>query len=242
MGDRDAEYQKLARDAAARIDRDQALARQLTLLPDEVVEREVEAGPARPGRPKGAKNRTNSQLRDWLASRGYRMPEDVLAEMLGMAGGDGDLMAAAMVETERVLAWAGDGARNIVWTGSEHRELDGPWQASPRERLETFKGIYAAKVRAAEALLPYVAPKASGGDGERPAVNIFMPSAPTGQAAPRDVTPSLDGARQAPFERAAARRAAKFKSEENQDVSGDDVGEDRPDRRTHDENGGKSNV
>jgi hypothetical protein len=240
MAGPDSEVKGLAQAAAERIARDDELRRQLTLLPDEVPER-VEEGEARgPGRPKGAKGKVSSQVRDWLAHRGYRMPEEVLGEMLGMARGDTDLMAEAMIEAERVLAWAGDGARNVIWNGTRHVELEGPWQATPEQRLEVFKGIYAMKLRAAEALLPFGAPKASPEAGGGGTTVVMMPVMP-GQQAPRDVTPGpAQAAGMAPWEAARARRAARTGTEQDQWLSdAEDPGEGG-ERRTPEEDGGKT--
>lgn len=240
MAGPDSEAKALAKAAAERIERDDELRRQLTLLPDEVPERVETPEPAAPGRPKGAKNKTSSQVRDWLAHRGIRMPEDVLGEMLGMAGGNTDLMAEAMIEAERVLAWAGDGARNVIWDGKRHRELEGEWQPTPEQRLETFRGLYAMKLRAAEALLPYGAPKATPDAGDRGPTVVMVPVMP-GQEAPRDVTPqAAPAAGQAPWEAARARRRAQGETEQDQWVSGStDPGDDAP-RRMGEEDGGKS--
>ena len=73
------------------------LAAAVVLLPDapapDVVDRKV-------GRPAGAKNKGSSQMRDWLAARGYRLPEEVLVEMAGMATTQ-DVFTWAMVQAER---------------------------------------------------------------------------------------------------------------------------------------------
>ncbi|WP_284262489.1 hypothetical protein [Roseicyclus amphidinii] len=245
MAGPDSEAQALAAAAAERIQRDGELRRQLTLLPDEVPET-VEGGEARgPGRPKGAKGKVSSQVRDWLAHRGYRMPEEVLGQMLGMARGDSDLMQEAIIEAERVLAWAGDGARNIIWDGKRHRELDGAWQATPEARIELFRGLYAMKLRAAEALLPYGAPKASPeGDQARQLV-VMVPMAPShpGQPAPhqaRDVTPDRPG--EAPWQAAARRRAQDAETVENQELGVSPTSGDAAPSRTGEENAGETDA
>lgn len=242
MAGPDSEAQALAAAAAERIQRDGDLRRQLTLLPDEVPET-VEDGEARgPGRPKGAKGKVSSQVRDWLAHRGYRMPEEVLGQMLGMARGDSDLMQEAMIEAERVLAWAGDGARNVIWNGTRHVELEGPWAATPEARIELFKGLYAMKLRAAEALLPYGAPKATPEGEQAGRLVVMVPMAPSqpGQPAPRDVTPDRPG--EAPWQAAARRRAQDAETVENQELGQSASGSTGSPSRTPQENAGETDA
>ncbi|KRS15648.1 hypothetical protein [Roseovarius indicus] len=184
----DHQWQKEAREAAERIERQRDMGHQLTFLPDERPEgvpgeaEQVDA-PQQIGRPKGAKNKGSSQLREWLASKGCRMPEDVVAEVAGLRSRD-DAITLAMERTERILAWAYDGAAKVK--GS-------PDKATPTQRLSVFEGQYATILRAAEAILPYVAAKAAGNEDSRPPVFVVMPGAQSAPADPaasaRNVTP-----------------------------------------------------
>jgi hypothetical protein len=169
----------MAREAAARIDADRAAGKQLTFLPDEPQ-------PGESGRAVRGKGKAASQLRDWLAARGMRLPEDQLAAMAGLATSD-DVFTHAMATAERVLIWAQEGA-----TGYK----GAPIAPSMGQRLETFKFVYTAALRAAEALLPYGLAKVTPDVAAQPAVQVVV--MPAGQAASgaqpgpqsaRDVTP-----------------------------------------------------
>lgn len=166
----------MARDAAARIEADRAAGKQLTFLPDEVQPGE---GGKAAGRGKG---KAASMLRDWLAARGMRLPEDQLSAMAGLASGD-DVFSHAMATAERVLIWAQDGA-----TGYK----GAPVAPSMAQRLDTFKFVYTAALRAAEALLPYGLAKVTPDAGSQQVVNILVAgphAAPSARNEPRDVTP-----------------------------------------------------
>ncbi len=169
-------YQELVADAAERIDQARAMGQQLALLPDEGAAGEVKADRAKRG-----EGKAQSQLRKWAAARGFRMPEDVLAEMAGMATSD-DVFTWAMAQAERMLAWAEAGD-----TGGR--------KASLVARVEAFRMFYTAALRAAEAVLPYGLAKVTPDQGNTVVNNIIMPaqaSAPmpadrADQA--RDITP-----------------------------------------------------
>ncbi|AUC52306.1 hypothetical protein CDO87_03485 [Sagittula sp. P11] len=170
-------FEAQAAEAARRLDKVRASGEQLSFLPDEGGRTPEEAGTGQPGRPKGAMGKGSSQLRQWLAARGYRMPEEQLAEIAGLASGEG-VMMHALTQAERLLAWAFD----------EAKDVDGKARtASPEQRLSAFMTCYAAALRASEALLPYGTPKAAPEGEQRAAVQIIMPQA--APAAPRDVTP-----------------------------------------------------
>lgn len=189
MSGPDNQFQALARDAAQRIEASRDLAEQLTLLPDE------RPTAAEDGRPRRGQGKALNQMRDWLASRGYRMPEDVLAEMAGLASRD-DAILTAMVQAERILAWAGNGAANRVFkVGVGHVDLVGPWQPTPDQKLNTFMQVYATMLRAADALMPYGTPKASPDVTNNVQVNQIVVAGGAAAAADRpsiarDVTPS----------------------------------------------------
>ncbi|PWE50069.1 hypothetical protein DEM26_08955 [Thioclava sp. NG1] len=133
---------------ADRIERQREIGEQLTFLPDEQPEAEAEGGA---GRPKGAKNKASTQLRDWLAAQGLRMPEDVLTEIAGLRSRD-DAITLAMSRAERILDWAFDGAHV-------------PAKAAPKPtsamRLDVFAQQYTIILRALEAVMPYTAAKAT---------------------------------------------------------------------------------
>ena len=184
----DNQWQEMAAEAAERIDRQREQGQQLALLPDEIDDPVEDGGEARGvGRPKGAKNKVSSQMRDYLAARGCRLPEDVLIEVAGLNTRN-DLVTLAMVQTERVLAWAFDGAH----IGRK---------AAPRPtvtmRLDVFRQQYTMILRAAEALMPYMAPKATPDVNVNQSVTMVVPSAPSQSADPavqaRDVTPVRTG-------------------------------------------------
>lgn len=123
---------------ADRIGRAQAVGGQLSLIADDgPAPEKVEAKPAGPGRPKGAKNKSGSELRKWLAARGMRMPEQTLAG-LAMLDTRGDVFLAAMERAEQVAAWAfGDSG------------------GSSAQRLAIFMEILKQARAAADALAPY---------------------------------------------------------------------------------------
>lgn len=172
------QFQDLARDAAQRIQEARSAGEQLTFLPDE-------AGPgAAGGRPPRGKGKVTSQLRDWCAAKGLRMPEDVLIEMAAMASTE-DAFLTAMARTEQVLAWAQAGA-----TGYK----GAPVAPSMGQRLAAFQFVYTAQLRAAEALLPYGLGKVTPDAPAAPPVQVFV-AAPRGEVPvragdqARDITP-----------------------------------------------------
>ncbi|GHF33196.1 hypothetical protein [Seohaeicola zhoushanensis] len=175
-------FQTLAAEAAKRLDQARQNSEQLSFLADEAGRTPDEVGTGKPGRPKGALGKGSSQLREWLAARGYRMPEDVLAEMAGLASGE-TAMLTAMREADELLTWA----------FADAKDSDGGRPApTPLQRLSMFSQLYAMKLRAAEALLPYGTPKASPDVSVQQNVQIVMPSQPSRQdpgRSARDVTP-----------------------------------------------------
>lgn len=172
------QFEELARDAAHRIEAVRDAGQQLSLLPDEPVAGDSE-------RAKRGKGKINSQLREWIAVRGLRMPEDVLAEMAGMASRD-DVFTFAMAQAERVLAWAEAGATG--YKGS-------PASPSMAQRVAAFQMIYTAALRAAEAALPYIHAKVTPDAAPVQAVQVIVQGgsgpaqAGQGPDRARDVTP-----------------------------------------------------
>ncbi len=166
------QFAAMAAEIADRVDEARTVGEQLTFLPDadgqggKVVPDEKRG----PGRPSGSKNKTDSALRAWLAHNGYRMPEDQLVRIAGLASSD-DVLIQAMAETEQVLAWA---------TGSANRGGD-----ALGKRLETFFRIYTSKIRALEALLPYGMVKATPDVQVNQAVQVVVPQVQPMPGAPR---------------------------------------------------------
>jgi hypothetical protein len=184
------QFDELARDAAQRIEDARSAGEQLTFLPDE-----PQPGAVAARMPRG-KGKIQSQLRDWAAQKGLRMPEDVLIEMAGMASTE-DAFLTAMARTEQLLAWAQAGAATEhAWTNEAGEVKRRILRTEPTmgERLEAFKFVYTAQLRAAEALLPYGLGKVNPDVAAVVPVPVFVaaPAAPAPSRAgdsARDVTP-----------------------------------------------------
>jgi hypothetical protein len=179
---------RAAADAAERLDRAAATGRQLDLLaapasPADPAELERAAaqggaGAAGRGRPKGSANKRASHLRRVLAVRGYRMPEDVLAETAGLTDRSGrSLIELAMARAEQMLAWS-HGPRATV---------------KPAERLTALLAAMREQRQAADALLPYGLAKMTPDTTVNiAAAQILMPGA-AAQGAPGDGARVIDG-------------------------------------------------
>ncbi|MBW4972093.1 hypothetical protein KZZ08_00590 [Roseovarius mucosus] len=180
------QFEIMAREAAERIDAAREAGKQLTFLPDEQPEGEIEGEGKAVGRPKGAKNKVSTQMRDYLAARGYRLPEDVLIEIAGLNTRE-DVVTLAMTQTERVLIWAHG--------GKAHAKDHAP--GTMAQRLAIFQQQYTMILRAAEALLPYMAPKATPDINVSNQTTVFVAAAPTAPADPagsaKDITPQGAG-------------------------------------------------
>lgn len=179
-------FEAMARDAMGNIEAARAAGEQLTFLPDE-----PKAGPD--GRPPRGKGKATSQLRDYLASQGMRLPEAVLIEMAGMASTE-DAFLNALARTEQVLAWAQAGARETGYVIREGQRYEVELDTRPTlpMRLQTFQFVFTAQLRAAEALLPYGLGKITPDTGAVISNTIVMPgaAAPVDRAATaRDITP-----------------------------------------------------
>jgi hypothetical protein len=167
-------FQEMAAEAVERIEDARAMGQQLTFLPDEPQ-------PGDGAVAKRGKGKAQSELRNWLAARGMRLPEDVLVEMAGMASTE-DVFTTAMARTEQLLAWAEAGDK-------------GGRSASMAMRLDAFRFVYTAALRAAEALLPYGLAKVTPDQGNTVVNQIIMPGAQAPvagadrAAAARDITP-----------------------------------------------------
>lgn len=177
------QFEAWASEAAARMDRAHAAGEQLSLLPPEP---DAGAVLAEGGRGKG---KTGSQLRAMLAARGLRMPEDVLAEMAGLASSQ-DAFVTAMQRTEQLMAWAYGDAAIEGEEASDKRKL-----ALGGARVALFQQLYAAQLRALDALMPYGLAKVSGDGAPQQVVQVVVagagpaPAPVTGPATARDVTP-----------------------------------------------------
>ena len=183
MAQPNSQFEELARDAAANVQAAREAGQQLTFLPDEPVAGEA----ARKARGKG---KVVSQLRDHLAAKGFRMPEDVLVEMAGMASGQ-DAFMTAIARTEQLMVW-------LTASQPEFIKPDGSRRAPPPPsitmQLETFRFIFTAQIRAAEAVLPYGLGKVTPDVVQPTTVQIVMPAPTADRAAvARDITPRLAG-------------------------------------------------
>lgn len=177
-----AQVEQAAAEAAERVDRAEVQGRQLGLFaPAEPAAAAgvPEAAARGPGRPKGSRNRSSSRLRDWLATRGYRQPEEALAELAGLAG-RGDAVAVAMARAEQILAWAGDGAG------------DSASRPTAEQRLAVFFQVWREMGRAMDALLPYGLEKASPDAAAAPVTFITLPGG-VAPAQPGDGARVIDG-------------------------------------------------
>ncbi len=201
-------FERMAADAARRLDQARATGEQLSFLPDEAGRTPAEvaapdgAAPAKGGRPKGALGKVSSQLRDWLAARGLRMPEQQLAEIAGLASSEGAMMTA-MRDAEAVLAWS-----------YATEDGTGPVPSS-EQRLSTFLQLYAMQLRAADALMPYGTPKAAPDVNVTQAVQLVVQGGDRGRAA-QDVTPNA-----APARRGLVPADVQWKIEQKQQDSED---------------------
>jgi hypothetical protein len=140
-----------AREAAERLEAAQAVGRQLSLLAAEASPADPADLPAGPGRPKGSRNRRTSKLRQMLAARGLRMPEDVVAETAGLNARVSGV-ELAMQRAEQVAAWL---TRFPVGT-DKNGDTYGAGKTLSRSQMEgLFLAIYREQGDAAAALLPY---------------------------------------------------------------------------------------
>lgn len=182
------QFADLAAQAARNIDVAHAAGEQLELLPDPLPQ------PVAPGaRPPRGKGKITSQLRDWCAAKGYRMPEDQLIQIAGMASSE-DVFVFAMQRTEQVLAWAEAGARKSVQVIKDGvlREVEIDTSATMAQRVTLFTTIYAAAVKAADSLLPYGLGKVTPDAPVAVPVPVYVASPQASRAgdAARDVTPA----------------------------------------------------
>lgn len=150
----DNRFQAMAEQVARRLDRAAAIGDQLSLLPPDPAD-SLEAGA---GRGRG-KAKAGGALGKWLAAQGYRDPGEVLAEMAGLAS-DLDPVTEAMARVAQIEAGIGTMTQG--------------------QRLATFQVVYASKLRALDALMPYMHGKAEAPAAPPPAVHVHV-TAPAGQ-------------------------------------------------------------
>lgn len=174
MPGRASAFEALAEQAAERIDAARAQGQQLSLLADD------EPATVAEGRAVRGKGKAMSQMREFLASRGYRMPEEALAQMAALASRD-DAVMTAMVTAERIVTWAYAGAKD-----KDGNRVD----PSPASRMRAFETAYTVQLRALDALMPYGLAKVTPDGAQQAVVTINMPApAPDAAAQARDVTP-----------------------------------------------------
>lgn len=161
------QWQAQAAEAAKRIDAARELG-QLSLFPGDAGAEDPEGGTGR------GKGKALSKLRDLLAARGLRMPEDVLANVAALDDPEGPVMAALKKAEAVAIAIYGHG------------------QAPAKVRLDLFNQFYAQSVRALDALLPYGLAKITPDVQVGQAVQVVVMPGSGGQqgaAMARDVTP-----------------------------------------------------
>lgn len=174
MGKSDSEWEKMVAEAAQSVERQHQLGTQLGLWGEQVAPPVESKGV---GRPKGAKNKGSTQLRDWLAAKGLAMPEDRLAQIAGLDVPD-DAWTVAIKRAEMLMLFLGEGTK-VKNYSPEKGHVYEPWTPSPDDKLAVFKVIYGAMLEANKALMPFVAPKASPDVQVTNAVQVIMPSAPS---------------------------------------------------------------
>jgi hypothetical protein len=192
-GMKQAKFETQAQKMAERMDHARQVGEQLSFLADPDGEG-GEAVPAerKAGRPKGSKNKVESQMRAMLAAKGMRMPEDVMAEIAGLSSRE-DVKLQAMADTEMLLSWAAAGAAKLGKKGSKT-----DWKASGGQRMSVFFEFYKLRIKALEALLPYglgkVTPDVSVSNTQ--VTQIVMPGG--GEGASATLIEGRDSGRMAP--------------------------------------------
>lgn len=152
-----------AREAAERLEAAREVGAQLVLLPSEASPADPsEIVPRGPGRPAGSRNKRTSKLRQMLAARGYRMPEDVVAETAGLTARGVTGVELAMQRAEQVAAWL---------------EADTGIPLKRDQRLGLFVAIFKEQNGAASALLPYGLEKLTPDSAPMQSTVIMMPGA-----------------------------------------------------------------
>jgi len=166
------QWEREAAAMAERIDNARAAGEQLALF-GAAQDPEAEGEGAAGGRGKG---KAMSKLRELLAARGLRQPEDVLASVAALDDPEGLVMACLKKAEAVALA------------------IYGHAQAPAKVKLDLFQQFYAQGIRALDALLPYGLAKVTPDVQVSQAVQVvMMPGAggavAHGPAMARDVTP-----------------------------------------------------
>ena len=166
-------YEAKAREAADRLERAASIGRQLSLIATEASPADVAELERRgPGRPVGARNKRTSKLRAMLAARGFRMPEDVLAEIAGLSSRETSI-ELALARAEQVLGWA-----------------FGTAEPSGGQRPAGFLAGFKEQTSAASAMLPYGLEKMTPDAAPAAAVTLVLPNG----GAPGDDARVIEGA------------------------------------------------
>lgn len=180
MPGRDTAYQKMAKEAAERVRQGRDLAEQLTLLPDEMPAAPIEAGDSADARTRGPGKALN-QMREFMASKGYRMPEEVILQLAGLDSGL-EVWDLAMRRTEQQLTWAYAGTKD-----ANGKQV----QPTGAQRMAALQQNVAVILRSNDALMPYGTPKATPDGPQTTVVPVMMPQPPAaGPDQARDVTPA----------------------------------------------------
>ncbi|SFI60434.1 hypothetical protein [Albimonas pacifica] len=192
-GEKTAQAQRLAAEAADRIGSARQAGEQLSLLaaPEPAAPVAQDEGERRgPGRPLGSRNRAKrAELRKLFAARGWAMPEDQLARLAGLDLGGGDLFTQAMARAEQLLAWAQDGAREED-DGEGNKAVPAPTMG---QRLSLALSLLGEMRKAQEALLPYGLAKVTPDTaGAAPPNFIVLPGQPV-QSQPGDGARVVEG-------------------------------------------------
>lgn len=165
------QFQQQAAEAARRIERAREM-EQLSLFPGDPSAEDARAG----GRGKG---KAMSTLRQLMAQRGHRMPEDVLAHIGALDDPEGPEMAALKKAEAVALA------------------LYGHAEAPASVRLRLFETFYAATLRALDAMLPYGLAKITPDAAPVQATQINVYAGP-GQQAAQGAPQPVEGRAMAP--------------------------------------------
>jgi len=208
MPGRDNSYEAMAKAAVEAIEQQRQLGEQLVLLPDEGSGCAPSDDTGTVARGKG---KALNQMREFMAAKGYRMPEEVLVQIAGLATNE-DAMILAMQRAEQVITWAFAGATRMV-KGEEKKV-----HPSPEQRLRAFETQYTTILRANDALMPYGTPKAAPAEKTAPPIQIVVPGGnPADAPQARDVTPppAQIGSKMMPAD-------VVYEMQQNQGVTNDD--------------------
>lgn len=184
------QWEAEAASMAQRIDEARAAGQQLGLFGDDAAEVEAKGG--------RGKGKALSSLREILARRGLRQPEDVLAHIAALDDPEGPVMAALKKAEAVALA------------------LYGHAQAPAKVKLDLFQQFYGHSLRALDALLPYglakVTPDAAPVQATQ--INVYA-----GQPAPQEDAAKAVSAPAAPLRLAPPPMPHEIKQNQSVTVS-----------------------